>query len=175
MIAEVSGGVVGSYQRLADGATSYIDTNLSPNVVYQYKIVPYDMVDFSGISVTTPATSVIPTISVGAVNVDTTDISLSFLTASTFYDVSVARITNASQGAYVPLAAHQTTYVDMGAFTADSSYQYNMIAYNASGTQSATVKSIVVSPLANITSTAYTTVTTSQISLTYGSSINKYY
>jgi hypothetical protein len=175
LIAEVSGGIIGSYQRLANGATSYVDTNLSPNVAYQYNIIPYNGIDISGTLITTPATSVTPTISIGAINVDTTDISMSFLNASTFYDVSVARITNGSQGAYVPLAAHQTTYVDTGAFTADSSYQYNMIAYNATGTQSATVKSIVVSPIANITSTAYTTVTTSQISLTYSSSINKYY
>ena len=93
-IAEISGGQVGDYTRLNNGATSYTMYGLMPTVVHQFNIVPYNSVDVSGPTVTTPNVSSVPTVRYGVTSISTSYLSFNVLDNTTFNNVSVARMVN---------------------------------------------------------------------------------
>jgi hypothetical protein len=167
LIAEVSGGVVGSYQQLANGATSYVDTNLSPNVAYQYNIIPYNGVDVSGTLITTPNVSVTPTVTFTSLIPTSSSMTVQYANIGSFYDVSIARITNAVQGAYVSVSPHTSTYVDSGIFTADSSYSYLIVPHNILGVAGTSIRTTTVSTTANVTFASYSNITTSNVKVNF--------
>jgi hypothetical protein len=123
-IAEISGGMVGSPIQLSNSASAYTYYGLSPNVAYQFKLYPYNAVDQSGTTITTSKISPIPIVSITNISVDVNkNISLSLSNSASFYDVSIAKITNGSGFyGYVGLSPHVTSYIDPGTnLFADSS------------------------------------------------------
>ena len=152
-IAEISGGMVGSPIQLSNSASVYTYYGLSPNVVYQFQIGPYNAVYQSGTMITTSTISPIPMVSIVSVSVDMNkNISLSLSNNTSFYDVSIAKITNGIVSSnYVGLSPHTTSYTDSGTnLFADSSYVYQIIPHNVLGTTGNTVYSDAVSPYATV-------------------------
>lgn len=152
-IAEISGGMVGSPVQLSNSASAYTYYGLSPNVVYQFQIGPYNAVYQSGTMITTSTISPIPMVSIVSVSVDMNkNISLNLSNNTSFYDVSIAKITNGSGFSnYVGLTPHTTSYTDLGTnLFADSSYVYQIVPHNVLGTTGNTVYSDAVSPYATV-------------------------
>ena len=152
-ISEISGGTVGSPIQLSNSASAYTYYGLSPNVAYQFQIGPYNAVDQLGTMITTSMISPIPIVSIAGVSVDMNkNIALSLSNSTSFYDVSVAKITNGSGfSGYVGLTPHTTSYTDLGTnLFADSSYVYQIVPHNVLGTTGNTVYSDAVSPYATV-------------------------
>ena len=152
-ISEISGGTVGSPIQLNNSASAYTYYGLSPNVAYQFQIGPYNAVDQLGTMITTSMISPIPIVSIAGVSVDMNkNIALSLSNSTSFYDVSIAKITNGSGfSGYVGLTPHTTSYTDLGTnLFADSSYVYRIVPHNVLGNAGNTVYSNAVSPYATI-------------------------
>ena len=180
-VAEVSGGIVGSYDAFlvpggpVTGDTSFVDTGLWPRIVYSYNAIPYNVLDASnGIRPTpniSPAAYITDT---SFTAVSTTSISLIFNQTSnlSYYDVSVARITNGVYRSYTGVTHNTNTFTDVAStgtyFDASSAYQYSVLPFNAVGTAGTETKTAIVSPKAAITfNDASTTTTTSSITLNW--------
>ena len=156
-ITEISGGMVGSPVQLSNSASAYTYYGLSSNVVYQFQIGPYNAMYQSGTMITTSTISPIPMVYIVSVSVDmNNNISLGLSNPTSFYDVSVAKITNGPGNGtvssnYVGLSPHTTSYTDSGTnLFADSSYVYQIVPHNVLGTAGNTVYSDAISPYATV-------------------------
>ena len=148
---EVSGGtVMGTYQTLAVGATSFTDGYLSPIITYQYRLLPYNALDVSGTLVTTPNVSGWPVATNGvATTTNNNTITVTFSQATTLYRASVTKYINGSLvgGGPVLLNPAVTSYVDpSNQFYADCSYSYNIVPYNTVGLAGTILATNPVSP-----------------------------
>jgi len=153
-IAEVSGGVVGTYQKLPVHQASYYDTNLSPTVQYSYNVIPYDAADVSYTMLQTPATSVVPTVTPGQIMINSTSLNVSFSSAATFYQVAITLLDGGVAGTPYTLSPGVTAYTDpSNAFAADTSYAYAIQPINAVGTPGTTQYSVPISPYPQVTTT----------------------
>ena len=180
-VAEVSGGVVGSYSAFlvpggpVTGDTSFVDVGLWPRIVYSYNVVPYNVMDApNGIR---PTPNISPTAYITDTSftaISTTAISLIFNQTSnlTYYDVSVARITDGVYKSYTGVTRNTNTLTDVAStgtyFDASSTYQYSVLPFNAVGIAGNETKTAVVSPKAALTfNDANTATTTSSITLNW--------
>lgn len=178
---EVSGGIMmGTYQTLGTGATSFTDGYLSPAITYQYRIVPYNALDVSGTMITTPNVSGLPVVTNGiAAMTGSTNIAVTFASATTFYQVSVAKFFNGGMigSTYLLLNPTVTSYLDpSNQFYADCSYSYKILPYNAVGLAGTVLSTNTVSPDALApTNVQITNVVWGQATITYTTTGRCYY
>lgn len=170
-VATMVNGTQSGIQQLANGA-SYVDiSNMNCNNQYYFIITPYNTLGVVGPPISTPAMSPVPVVKYGVISVSTNAMSMNFLDALSYYDVSVSRITAGVYGAYTGLPPHQTTYTDTGIFTADTSYAYAVIPYNVLNGTGTAIVGTVVSPPATVAFGSYTAVTTSNVAFTFASTV----
>jgi len=144
-IACVSGGKVQGYVGIPPKTTSYtysLPGYYHADVSYAFSILPYNAVNTLGIGIVSTGVSPAPTFTASnyaySVINDST-LSFNLLNLSSFYDVSVALITDNSMGIYSQdpyygMAVYQknTSYsATNGPFYADASYAFSIVAYNA--------------------------------------------
>jgi hypothetical protein len=176
-VAEVSGGTVGSFAAFrvpggSGGDVSFVDTGLWPRYVYSYLAVPYNALDVSNGMRGTPnisPTAYVADTSFIAVSATTLSFAYNQATDLTFYDVSVARITNGVYGSYQSVS-HGTKpriYTDTAIFDASSVYQYSVMPYNGILVRGQETVTAAVSPPAQVTLST-PAVTTTAITLNYG-------
>jgi len=146
-ISRISGGVVsGALGMVVSNASpttvySYTDTStdISANTTYQYLLTSHNAINVSGGTVTTPLLSPYPVATFSSYTGFTkTSLTVNFGTVTSFYDVSISRISNIGGGArdisyaYVSLDPGQTSYTDT-MVTANLLYKYAILPYNAIG------------------------------------------
>jgi len=176
-VAEVSGGVVGPFSAFRvpggpGGDVSFVDTGLWPRYVYSYLAVPYNALDVSNGMRGTPnisPTAYVADTSFIAVSATTLSFAYNQATDLTFYDVSVARITNGAYGSYQSIS-HGTKpriYTDTAIFDASSVYRYSVMPYNGISVRGQETVTAAVSPPAQVTLST-PVITTTAITLNYG-------
>jgi len=137
-VTSISGGILGTTRRVPYGTTSYLDTSntYTADISYGYSILPYNVLVSAGLSVQTNINSP----QANAYFVQYTDISynqIQFTYAAgknRYYYVRIRRSKNGgwldSRDIIQPIRG--TSYTDTSSvFTADSSYSYYVIPYNA--------------------------------------------
>ena len=122
-------------------STFYTDTStdISANTAYQYLLASKNAVSSAGGTILTPLLSPTPVASfVSYTGITMTSLTVNFGTATSFYDVSISRISNIGGGAtdtsgvYISLNPGQTSYTDT-MVTANLLYKYAILPYNAIG------------------------------------------
>jgi hypothetical protein len=167
-ISRISGGVVsGAIGKVASGTLpttvySYTDTStdISANTTYQYLLTSHNAINVSGGAVTTPLMSPYPAVTFSSyTNISKYGVTVNFGTITSFYDVSICRITNTVGydvcGTYVGLPAGQVYYSDQGSFSAVSNYKYAIIPYNALNSRGNTVITPYFSPVSDVSYNTY--------------------
>ena len=137
-ITSISGGILGTTQRVQNGTTSYLDTSrtYTADISYGYSVLPYNVLLSAGTAIQTSVNS--PKAS--ALFSQYTDIcynKIRFTYAAgknRYYYVRIRRQKNGiwidSNDIIQPIKG--TSYTDTSSvFTADSSYSYYVIPYNA--------------------------------------------
>jgi hypothetical protein len=138
-----------NYVRWPRNVTTYVDPSnvFTADSSYAYRILPYNAVNVANTAAEYFSQAVSPTASVtfGTIFIyNNTSISVDFVNTTSYYQVSVARMKNGTvyDDTYRMLPVGTTTYVDSNVFTADSSYAYLMIPYNAVNVSSGLVYTI---------------------------------
>ena len=137
-ITSISGGILGTTQRVQHGTTSYLDTSrtYTADISYGYSVLPYNVLLSAGTAIQTSINSPLASVFFSQY----TDIcynKIRFTYAAgknRYYYVRIRRQKNGiwidSNDIIQPIKG--TSYIDTSSvFTADSSYSYYVIPYNA--------------------------------------------
>ena len=148
-----NGSPLTNYTAIPYGTTTYIDSSItfSPDVSYNYQIIPYNTVGIAGPLYTTDFTSPLPYVVASTISCNNTTISVPML--GTFTTVSIARMVNGYAIETPQLIPYGiTTYVDpSNVFYSINSYTYSIIPYSQSGAAGLAYTTNPVSPLPSIT------------------------
>ena len=157
-------GVVGQVASNTIPTTTYSYTDTSPDITadtsYQYLLTSHNAVNISGGTVITPLLSPYPAVTFSSyTNLSKNGVTVNFGTGTSFYDISICRITNTVgydvYGTYIRLPARQTTYSDQGYFSAVSNYKYAIMPYNALNNSGTVVITPSVSPISDVSYNTY--------------------
>ena len=147
----VNGTPIESYQSLSPGVFQYTDPSnvFYPINVYSYSFIPYNVSGIPGTSYTTVGVSPLPSISTGAFSSNSSNISFTLLSSTSFYQTTIQRLLNGTPIETYKFVPYGTTvYVDpSNSFSPDVSYSYAMVPYNVLGTAGPTYTITIASPL----------------------------
>jgi hypothetical protein len=165
-------------------STFYLDTStdISANTTYQYLLSSKNAVSSEGGTVLTPLLSPSPVATfISYTDITKTSLTVNFGTATSFYDVSISRISNVGGGAsdiyytYDSLNVGQTSYTDT-MVTANLLYKYAILPYNAIGISGEiTITPTYTSPTSDVSFYSMVSNTsTNTISMNFGSASQSY-
>ena len=154
---------------------TYTDSGpFTADTSYSYSIVPINVLgqsNASGIVYTSPILSPVASVSIGSISSTTNKITFTFTSINTFYDASIALITNGVIGQYYLYKPTITTYIDpSNSFIGGILYSYSIIPRNAMGQAGTTYTSIATSPPipATYAVKALSVIDTSGLNIYYG-------
>ena len=138
---------------------TYTDSGLTPNTLYTYIITPKNSLERIG-TIATITQCTLPNISLSISSETSSQIVLEFSGNYTTVDIS-------RDGSRIATGISGTTYTDSSGLTANTSYIYNVIPYDASGDVGDISGIITKSTLSNITSISISSVSDIEIDLIY--------